>query len=210
MFVLVAGYAYTQAPDPLYEFVGADGSRIEILTSTLGRYYKGNSVRYFEFTEDGVYLRVTWFDAGKSVWMASSDKDKLVAIYPAGNTWSRKKTSLDEASAATIAVFDKATAEVVRATEALKSAKDTTSVAAAIDIASSAIGAMVKDAKVISEKYKNARGSETKAFELIRPAQERFLKAQTDFKAALQAIDATILADERVQAAFKKMGEIKD
>jgi len=46
--------------------------------------------------------------------------------------------------------------------------------------------------------------------ELIKPAQERFMKAQTDFQAALQGLDVALLQDEKVQAAFKKMKELKD
>ncbi len=116
----------------------------------------------------------------------------------------------NEAANATSAIFDKASAEVGKATAALKGAKDAKAVAAAIDIATAAIGNMMKDAGTVNEKYKNARGSEEKALELIKPAQERFGKAQQEFMSAMGAIDTAIMQDEVVLNAIKKMQALKD
>ncbi|HPH03971.1 MAG TPA: hypothetical protein PK297_13540 [Spirochaetota bacterium] len=116
----------------------------------------------------------------------------------------------NEAAAATSAVFDKATESIGKATEALKSAKDVNAVVAALDLTYKAMDSMKKDSNAINDKYKNARGDEAKALELIKPAQERFMKAQTEFQAALQGLDTELLKDEKVQDAFKKLGELKD
>lgn len=114
-----------------------------------------------------------------------------------------------EASDAMIVIFDKATAGIVKATTAMKAAKDAKSVAAVIDQTTIVLTDMTKEIAAFGEKFKNARGSEDKALAAISDAQGRFTKAQGEFQTAMGAIDTSILSSDEVQAALKKMQELK-
>jgi len=56
----------------------------------LGRFIIGNTVKYFDYVQDGAYLRVTWLDSSRSVWTISSNGEKLVSLHPSGQIWNKK------------------------------------------------------------------------------------------------------------------------
>ena len=69
---------------------GASGRPEGIHPGTLGRFIIGNTVKYFDYVQDGAYLRVTWLDSSRSVWSISSNGEKLVSLHPAGHIWIKK------------------------------------------------------------------------------------------------------------------------